>query len=146
MKKHFQLALVFGAAGAVMLSFTSCSLMFGAAMLSPSVQSAMAAKAPIMTTAQAVKGRSALHGQIVHLYGKITQLGRHPRLDDSIDLTPNTNDTFSGARIGQMILVRGFFKSDRSHEMERLQLTSAVYYPGIEKAHEAELAKLRGEL
>ncbi len=40
---------------------------------------------------------------------------------------------------------RGFIKSDRSHGLERFKLVSAVWYPGIEKGHEAELAKLRGE-
>lgn len=108
--------------------------------MTPSVQSAMAAKAPIMTTAQAVKSRNQLSGQIVQLYGRVTQLGKHPCLDDTIDLVPNTRETFDGAKVGQLILVRGFFKADR------LQLTSAVYYPGIEKGHEAELIKLRSKL
>ena len=108
--------------------------------MTPSVQSAMAVKAPIMTTAQAVKSRNVLSGQIVQLYGRVTQIEKHPCLDDTIVLVPNSIDTFDGAQVGQLILVRGFFKADR------LQLTSVVYYPGIEKGHEAELAKLRGKL
>lgn len=146
MKQHAQLAMVLFATVVSMLSSTSCSLMFGAAMLNPSVQSSMAAKAPIMTTAQVIKGRGALRGQIIHLYGRVTQLGNHPRLDGAVDLIPNTSGAFRGAKIGQLILVRGFFKSASSEGDERLQLTSAVYYLGIEKGHEAELAKLRDEL
>jgi hypothetical protein len=98
-----------------------------------------------MTTAQAVKGGDGLQGQVIHLYGKITQLGKHPRLDDAIDLIPGFGGDIKDVSVGQVILVRGFFKSDRRHGMERFKLTSAVYYPGIEEMHEAELAKLRGE-
>jgi hypothetical protein len=108
-------------------------------------KSTFAGNAPILTTAQAVKGGNAFQGQVIHLYGKLTQLGNHPRLDDSIDLIPGFGGNFEEARVGQMMLVRGFIKSDRRHGMGALKLTSAVWYPGIEKAHEAELAKLRGE-
>jgi hypothetical protein len=144
-KKRFQLAIVSGVAGALLLSLNSCAYMLGAWMATPSMQSTFAGNAPIMTTAQAVKGGGALRGQVIQLYGTITQLGKHPRLDDSVDLIPGFGGDFKEVRVCQTILVRGFFKSDRRHGMERFKLTSAVWYPGIEKSHEAELAKLRGE-
>ena len=109
------------------------------------MKSTFAGNAPIMTTAQAVKGGDALQGQVIQLYGKITHLGKHPRLDDTVDLIPGFGGDIKDASIGQMILVRGFIKSDRRHGMERFKLISAVWYLGIERSHEAELAKLRGE-
>jgi hypothetical protein len=119
--------------------------MLGAWMSTPTMKSTFAGNAPIMTTAQAVKGGDALRGQVIQLYGKITHLGKHPRLDDAVDLIPGFGGDFKDVSVGQTILVRGFFKSDRRHGMERFRLTSAVWYPGIEEMHEAELAKLRGE-
>ena len=49
-----------------------------------------------------------MQGQVIHLYGKITQLGKHPRLDDAVDLIPMSGDAFKDARVGQVTLVRGF--------------------------------------
>jgi hypothetical protein len=144
-RRSFKLAIVSGVAGAFLLSLNSCAYMLGAWMSTPTMRSGLSANAPIMTTAQAVKGGDGLQGQVIHLYGKITQLGKHPRLDDAIDLIPGFGGDIKDVSVGQVILVRGFFKSDRRHGMERFKLTSAVYYPGIEEMHEAELAKLRGE-
>jgi hypothetical protein len=145
MNKRSQLAIVSGVAGAVLLSLNSCAYMLGAWMSTPTMKSTFAGNGPIMTTAQAVKGGDGLKGQVIQLYGTITQLGKHPRLDDAIDLIPGFGGDFKDVRIGQTILVRGFFKSERRQGMEVFKLTSAVWYPGIEKSHEAELAELRGE-
>ena len=144
-RRRFQLAIVSGVAGAFLLSLNSCACVAGIFLSTPTMKCGLSASAPIMTTAQAVKGGDGLQGQVIHLYGKITQLGKHPRLDDAIDLIPGFGGDIKDVSVGQVILVRGFFKSDRRHGMERFKLTSAVYYPGIEEMHEAELAKLRGE-
>ena len=144
-RRRFQLAIVSGVAGAVLLSLNSCACVAALFLSTPTMKSTFAGNAPIMTTAQAVKGGDALQGQVIQLYGKITHLGKHPRLDDTIDLIPGFGGDIKDASIGQMILVRGFIKSDLRQGMERFKLTSAVWYPGIERSHEAELAKLRGE-
>lgn len=144
-RRSFKLAIVSGVTGAALLSLNSCACVAALFLSTPSMKSGLSAHAPIMTTAQAVQGGDALRRDVIHLYGKLTQLGKHPRLDDSVDLIPISGDTFKDASVGQTILVRGFFKSDRRHGMERFKLTSAVWYPGIEEMHEAELAKLRVE-
>ena len=144
-RNRFRIAIVSGVAGAVLLSLNSCAYMLGAWMSTPTMKSTFAGNAPIMTTAQAEQRGDALQGQVIQLYGKITHLGKHPRLDDTVDLIPGFGGDFKDVSIGQTILVRGFFKSDRRQGMERFRLTSAVWYPCIEKSHEAELAKLREE-
>ena len=144
-RRRFQIAIVSGVAGAFLFSLNSCACVAGVFLSTPTMKSTFAGNAPIMTTAQAVQGGDALKGQVIQLYGKITQLGKHPRLDEAIDLIPGFGGDFKDVRIGQTILVRGFFKSERCQGEGRLKLTSAVWYPGIEKSHEAELAKLRGE-
>lgn len=125
---------------AVLLSSTSCALIF----LSPTVQSVMAGKAPIMTAVQAEGQKDVLRGQVIQLYGRITKNGRRPCLDGLVTLSPNTDDTFANLKIGELILVRGFLKITKGQGTEPLQLTSAVYYHGIERGHEAILRKLRG--
>lgn len=145
MNKRFQLAIVFGLAGAILLSLNSCAFIVGSWLSTPSMQVSLSASAPILTTAQAVKGGNSVQGHVIHLYGTITQLGKHPRLDDSVDLIPMSGDAFKDARVGQVTVVRGFFKSDRRHGVEIFKLTSALWYPGIDKMYEAKLAKLRGE-
>ena len=106
----------------------------------------MAGNAPIMTTKQAEEQKDVLRGKIIQLYGRFTKIERCPSLDGLVMLSPNNYDTFANVKIGQLILVRGFFKAAKDQASERLQLSSTVYYPGIERGHEAALTKLRSAL
>ena len=145
MNKRSRLAIVSGVAGAVLLLLNYWACVAALFLSTPTMKSSLSASAPIMTTAQAVQGGDALRGQVIHLYGKITQLGKHSRLDHAVDLIPMLGDAFKDARVGQVTLVGGFFKSERRHGVERFKLTSALWYPSIEEMHKAELAELRGE-
>lgn len=141
MKNALQFLLLAGV-GVCLVALPSCSLMFGAALLTPDVQSSMATKAPLVTTADVQRQPAQYENQIIQIYGRITRLGERPCIDGLIDLYPSDRKAFGNLRLNQRILVRGYLRGVKNQNDRPLRLTSAVYYPGIEKGHEAALRQL----